>query len=104
MKIALECGFSGWPDPPRCPVFHIPKAFLIASIIASKAFIFLEGYDLVLLILGRSILVASVLPRLLFDKPLTLPMVLLALGFAVFALPLGLEFPAPLEQGKLPNG
>ncbi len=66
----------------------------------SKAFTFLEGYDLVLLILGLAVLAASVLPRLLFDKPLTLPMVLLALSFTVFALPLGLEFPDPLEQGK----
>ena len=67
----------------------------------SKAFTFLEGYDLALLVLGLSILAASVLPCLLFDKPLTLPMVLLALGFAVFALPLGLEFPDLLEQGKV---
>jgi NhaP-type Na+/H+ or K+/H+ antiporter len=74
---------------------------LLSEYDLSKAFTFLEGYDLALLVLGLSILAASVLPRLLFDKPLTLPMVLLALGFAVFALPLGLEFPDPLEQGKV---
>lgn len=56
---------------------------------------------MVLLVLGLALLGASVLPRLLFDKPLSLPMVLLALGFTVFALPLGLEFPEPLEQGKV---
>lgn len=67
----------------------------------SKALTFFESYDLVLLILGLAVLAAAVLPRLLFDKPLTLPMVLLAFSFAVFALPLGLEFPDPLEQGKV---
>ncbi len=70
---------------------------LLSEYDLSKAFTFFEGYDLVLLILGLAVLAAAVLPRLLFDKPLTLPMVLLALGFAVFALPLGLEFPDPLE-------
>lgn len=67
---------SGWSDPPRFPVFRIPKPLLIEFIVVSKALIFLEGYDLVLLVLGRSILAASVLPRLLFDKPLMLPRVL----------------------------
>jgi NhaP-type Na+/H+ or K+/H+ antiporter len=74
---------------------------LLSEYDLSKAFTLLEGYDLVLLTLGLAALAAAVVPRLLFDKPLTLPMVLLALGFAVFALPLGLESPDPLEQGKV---
>src|SRR5215213_8784653 len=36
MKIALECGFSGWPGPPRSPTFRIPKPFLIEFITASR--------------------------------------------------------------------
>jgi NhaP-type Na+/H+ or K+/H+ antiporter len=67
----------------------------------SQAMKLLEGYDLLLVIVGLAVLAAAVLPRLLSDKPLSLPMVLLSLGFAAFALPLGLELPYPLEQGKL---
>src|SRR5215213_9817778 len=36
MKTALECGFSGWPGPPRSPTFRIPKPFLIEFITASR--------------------------------------------------------------------
>jgi NhaP-type Na+/H+ or K+/H+ antiporter len=61
----------------------------------------LEGYDLLLVIVGLAVLAAAVLPRLLSDKPLSLPMVLVGLGFAASALPLGLEAPDPLEHGKL---
>jgi sodium/hydrogen antiporter len=68
---------------------------------ASQAMKVLEGYDLLLVIVGLAVLAAAVLPRLLSDKPLSLPMVLLSLGFAAFALPLGLESPHPLEHGKL---
>jgi len=68
---------------------------------ASQAMKFLEGYDLLLVIVGLAVLAAAVLPRLLSNKPLSLPMVLLSLGFAAFALPLGLESPHPLEYGKL---
>jgi hypothetical protein len=70
----------------------------------SQAMKLLEGYDLLLVIVGLAVLAAAVLPRLLSDKPLSLPMVLLSLGFAAFALPLGLELPHPLEQGKLTVG
>jgi NhaP-type Na+/H+ or K+/H+ antiporter len=61
----------------------------------------LQSYDLLLVIAGLAVLASAVLPRLLSDKPLSLPMVLLGLGFAAFALPFGLESPHPLEQGKL---
>jgi NhaP-type Na+/H+ or K+/H+ antiporter len=65
-----------------------------------EAFTALESYDLVLIALGFAVLAATVLPHLFSDKPLSLPMVLLAFGFVVFALPLGLEPPDPLEQGE----
>jgi sodium/hydrogen antiporter len=68
---------------------------------ASQAMTLLQSYDLLLVIAGLAVLAAAVLPRLLSDKPLSLAMVLLGLGFSAFALPLGLEAPSPLEHGKL---
>lgn len=68
---------------------------------ASPTMKLLENYDLMLMIAGLAVLAATVLPRLLSDKPLSLPMVLLGLGFAAFTLPLGLEVPHPLQHGKL---
>lgn len=68
---------------------------------ASQAMKLLQSYDLLLVIAGLAVLAAAVLPRLLSDKPLSPPMVLLGLGFSAFALPLGLEAPDPLEHGKL---
>ena len=61
----------------------------------------LEGYDLLLVMLGLAILAASALPRLFAHRPVSLPMVLLGLGFVVFALPLGLAPPDPLKQGDI---
>ena len=68
---------------------------------ASEAMRLLEGYDLLLVMFGLVILTASVLPRLFAYKPVSLPLVLLGLGFLVFALPLGLAPPDPLEQGPI---
>jgi sodium/hydrogen antiporter len=73
---------------------------LLSEYNLSEAFTALESYDLVLIALGFAVLAATVLPRLFSDKPLSLPMVLLAFGFVIFALPLGLEPPDPLEQGE----
>lgn len=61
----------------------------------------LEGFDLLLVIVGLAALATAVLPRVLSDKPLSPPMVLLGLGLVAFALPLGLEAPNPLEQGYI---
>jgi hypothetical protein len=61
----------------------------------------LEGYDLLLVVAGLAALAMAVLPRLLADKTLSPPIVLLTLGFAAFALPLGLEPPDPLKQGEV---
>ncbi len=60
-----------------------------------------ESYDLMLVIVGLAILGATMLPVLLSDKPLSLPITLLVLGFVSFALPLGLESPNPVETGKI---
>jgi NhaP-type Na+/H+ or K+/H+ antiporter len=67
----------------------------------SRAMTLLQSYDLLLVIAGLAVLASAVLPRLLSDKPLSPPMVLLGLGFVAFALPLGLEAPDPLEHGML---
>lgn len=57
-----------------------------------------DAYDGALVVAGIAILVAAVAPRMLGDKPLSMPIMLLSLGFVVFALPLGLEAPDPLEE------
>jgi NhaP-type Na+/H+ or K+/H+ antiporter len=61
-----------------------------------KAF---ESYDLWLLIIGIAVLTTSLLPRILSKIPLSMPIVLLILGYTAVALPLGLEAPDPLENG-----
>lgn len=58
-----------------------------------------EAYDLLLVVLGVAILAAALLPRLLHDQPLTVPMLALGLGYLVFRLPLGLEPPDPIAAG-----
>ena len=67
----------------------------------SEAFKALENYDLWLIIIGFALLATTVLPRLLADKPLSNPAVLLGagLGAAALAVPLGLEAPDPFEHG-----
>lgn len=67
----------------------------------ADAFRGLESYDLWMLLVGIALLGASVLPRVLSDKPLAMPMLLLALGWVAVALPLGLEGFDPLEHGTL---
>lgn len=65
---------------------------------AFKAF---ENYNLWLLIIGIAVLTTSVLPRVLARLPLSMPIILLLLGYAAIALPFGLTAPNPLEQGKM---
>jgi NhaP-type Na+/H+ or K+/H+ antiporter len=67
----------------------------------SKAFQSMDSYDLWLVIIGLAILAIALLPRLLAKAPLSGPIVLLALGYAAVALPLGLEALDPLKQGEL---
>jgi NhaP-type Na+/H+ or K+/H+ antiporter len=55
-----------------------------------------DPYDLFLVALGVAILLAAVLPRVLAERPLSLPIVHLALGAAAFALIRDLPTPDPL--------
>jgi len=54
-----------------------------------------DQYDLGLAVLGVALLGAAVIPRLLSERPLSLPIIYLAGGFALFAAPLGLPEPDP---------
>jgi len=57
-----------------------------------------DQYDLALAVLGLALLGAAIVPRLLAERPLSLPIVYLGLGFAFFALPLGLLDPDPVAN------
>jgi NhaP-type Na+/H+ or K+/H+ antiporter len=61
------------------------------------AYIGLEEYDLLLFVIGFALLGVSVLPRLLHDKPLSVPILVLALGVLGWSLPLGFDTPDPVE-------
>ena len=65
------------------------------------AFTAFESYDLWLIIIGIAVLATAVLPRILSKLPLSMPIVLLILGYLAVALPFGLEAPNPLKQGKI---
>jgi len=58
-----------------------------------------DQYDLAMAVLGLALLGAAIVPRLLAERPLSLPIVYLGLGFAFFALPLGLPDPDPVANG-----
>jgi len=77
----------------------LPVVALVGDYSISDALTLFESYEVLLIVIGLAVLASSMLPRLLADKPLSLPMVVIALGFAAFALPLGLEPPDPIEQG-----
>lgn len=53
------------------------------------------GYFVVLAVLGVAVLGAAVLPGPLHRRPLSMPMIAVAAGMALFALPLGLDGPRP---------
>ena len=55
----------------------------------------MEPYFVLLAVLGVTVLIAAVLPRLVDGLPISLPMVVVVVGMAVFALPIGLEAPRP---------
>jgi sodium/hydrogen antiporter len=56
----------------------------------------MEPADLTYALLGLGALLAGVLPRLLERRPLSMPIIFLAVGMLVFALPTGLPGPDPL--------
>jgi sodium/hydrogen antiporter len=61
----------------------------------------LDAYEVGLTALGVAALVAAWVPTYLHRRPLSLPVVLLALGAAVFVLPLGLDSPDPTQHVEL---
>lgn len=61
----------------------------------------LEPYFVGQFVVGLAILGVAVLPRLFGDRPVSLPLFYVALGFAVFSLPLGLPMPDPFEYGDI---
>jgi sodium/hydrogen antiporter len=58
----------------------------------------MEPADLTYALLGLGALLAGVLPRLLERRPLSMPIIFLAVGMLVFALPTGLPSPDPLAH------
>ena len=60
----------------------------------------METYDLSLVVIGLGLLVAAWLPHLLKKRLLTFPMVFVALGAALYALPLPLPRPDPIEHAE----
>ncbi|MET0492566.1 MAG: cation:proton antiporter, partial [Actinoplanes sp.] len=57
--------------------------------------------DLLFALFGVGALLAGILPRVLERRPLSMPIVFLALGMLVFALPLGLPDADPLAHPEL---
>ena len=53
------------------------------------------GYFVILAVLGVAVLATAVLPSLLDRLPLSMPMIAVAAGMVLFALPLGLDGPRP---------
>ena len=54
--------------------------------------------DLAYALVGVGALLAGLLPRLLANRPLSMPIVFLGLGAVLFALPIGLPDPDPLAN------
>lgn len=61
----------------------------------------LDPYKVGIVIAGIAALGAAVIPKLLHERPLSLPIVYVGLGFAAFSLPLGLPDPHPLAQSEV---
>lgn len=55
-------------------------------------------YESVLVLAGLSIFGAVVLPRVLADRPMSFPILYVALGAVVFSLPLGVTIPDPVRE------
>ena len=58
------------------------------------------SYEVAQIVVGLAILGAVVLPRLLSNKPLSFPLIYVAAGMVLFALPLGVEPPNPIENAE----
>jgi NhaP-type Na+/H+ or K+/H+ antiporter len=57
--------------------------------------------DTIFALVGVGALLAGILPRLLERRPLSMPMIFIALGMLAFALPLGLPSPDPVAHPKI---
>lgn len=55
----------------------------------------MDTYHLLLAVVGIAVLAAAVLPQALERLPLSLPIVVVAIGMAIFSLPFGLDGPRP---------
>lgn len=58
----------------------------------------MEPYNLALVVAGIAVMGAAVLPLVLKNWPLSVPILFVGLGIVVFALPLGFRAPHPLEE------
>lgn len=58
-------------------------------------------YEVGLLVVGMAVFGAVVLPRVLSDKPLSLPILYVGAGALGFTVPLGVEVPDPVEHAEL---
>jgi NhaP-type Na+/H+ or K+/H+ antiporter len=58
-------------------------------------------YDVGLAVAGIGVLGVALLARVVSDRPISLPILYVAFGAAVFSLPLGFPVPDPLEYGSL---
>ena len=54
-----------------------------------------DTYELLLAVLGAAVLGSAVLPRVVRGRPISVPIVYVAVGMLLFSLPLGLEAPLP---------
>ena len=61
----------------------------------------MDPADLVFAVAGVGALLAGLLPRLLEERPLSMPIAFLGLGMLVFALPLGLPSPDPIAHAAV---
>ncbi|MFC6726998.1 sodium:proton antiporter, partial [Halobium palmae] len=61
----------------------------------------LEPYFFAQLGLGVALVLVAVLPRIVSDWPVSLPVFSLALGYLLFSLPVGLPTPDPLAYGSV---
>ena len=60
-----------------------------------------DTYEIILALLGVAFIGAAWLPRFLQGRPLSFPILYVALGFVLFALPLGLPDPLPLNNRQV---
>ncbi|WP_406068134.1 cation:proton antiporter [Micromonospora sp. NBC_01638] len=61
----------------------------------------MEPVDVAFALVGVGALLAGILPRVLEQRPLSMPIAFLALGMLVFLLPVGLPTPDPLAHPEL---